>query len=58
MSVYTVAGPLLKPHVSEIVHVLVDSLTQLEPQDFNYLALHADKDSQRVLEVRPHVRRH
>lgn len=45
-----VAGPLLKPHVPEIVHVLVDSLTQLEPQDFNYLALHADKDSQRVLE--------
>jgi hypothetical protein len=43
---------LLKPHVPEIVHVLVDSLTQLEPQDFNYLALHADKDSQRVLEVK------
>jgi hypothetical protein len=38
--------------VPEIVHVLVDSLTQLEPQDFNYLALHADKDSQRVLEVK------
>lgn len=30
---------------------MIESLTQLEPQAFNYLAFHADKESQRELEV-------
>eukprot|EP01094_Clydonella_sp_ATCC50884_P016641 TRINITY_DN2767_c0_g1_i1.p1 TRINITY_DN2767_c0_g1~~TRINITY_DN2767_c0_g1_i1.p1 ORF type:complete len:1950 (+),score=547.43 TRINITY_DN2767_c0_g1_i1:123-5972(+) len=34
------AGSLLEPHVPQIVAVLIESLTMLEPQVFNYYAQH------------------
>ncbi|KAI9197483.1 proteasome stabiliser-domain-containing protein [Polychytrium aggregatum] len=36
-------GVLLKPHISEIVGVLLESLSTLEPQAMNYLSFHTDK---------------
>ncbi|KAL2912896.1 proteasome component M29 [Polyrhizophydium stewartii] len=36
-------GVLLKPHVTELVCTLIESLSSLEPQVMNYLSFHADK---------------
>eukprot|EP00842_Homolaphlyctis_polyrhiza_P003154 jgi/Hompol1/383/HPOL_000241-RA len=36
-------GALLKPHITELVGTLLESLSSLEPQVMNYLTFHADK---------------
>ncbi|KAJ8329188.1 proteasome component M29 [Batrachochytrium dendrobatidis] len=36
-------GVLLKPHITELVGTLLESLSSLEPQVMNYLTFHADK---------------
>ncbi|KAJ3397973.1 hypothetical protein HDU92_000075 [Lobulomyces angularis] len=38
-------GVLLKPHLPELVVVLLEGLTTLEPQVMNYLSFHTDKYS-------------
>eukprot|EP01135_Chromosphaera_perkinsii_P004716 Nk52_evm27s294 gene=Nk52_evmTU27s294 len=37
------AGPLIKPHTTDLVMVLLESLSSLENQAMNYLSLNADK---------------
>jgi len=38
LKICKIAGSRLAPHIPEIVEVLLDSLTSLEPAQFNYLA--------------------
>ncbi|KAI8892685.1 proteasome stabiliser-domain-containing protein [Globomyces pollinis-pini] len=35
-------GVLLKPHVTDLIYTLLESLSSLEPQSMNYLSFHAD----------------
>lgn len=41
MKISKTAGALLKPHIPLLVVALLESMTTLEPQVFNYLSLHA-----------------
>lgn len=43
LKVCKTAGPQLRPHVPEIVDVLLTSLSTLESQALNYLSFHTDK---------------
>ncbi|KAI8928745.1 proteasome stabiliser-domain-containing protein [Entophlyctis helioformis] len=36
-------GVLLKPHITDLVGTLLESLSSLEPQSLNYLSFHVDK---------------
>ncbi|ORX45553.1 ARM repeat-containing protein, partial [Anaeromyces robustus] len=40
------SGVLLKPHITEIISILLESLSSLEPQAINYLSFHTDKTQQ------------
>nr|XP_032808549.1 proteasome adapter and scaffold protein ECM29 [Petromyzon marinus] len=40
------AGSLLKPHVTQVIVVLLDSLTTLEPQLLNYISVRASQQEQ------------
>eukprot|EP00026_Physarum_polycephalum_P000236 Phypoly_transcript_00236.p1 GENE.Phypoly_transcript_00236~~Phypoly_transcript_00236.p1 ORF type:complete len:1888 (+),score=384.04 Phypoly_transcript_00236:110-5665(+) len=37
------AGPILGPYIPQLVGTLLETLTVLEPQEFNYLSFHTDK---------------
>ncbi|KAL6070848.1 proteasome component M29, variant 2 [Balamuthia mandrillaris] len=43
LKISKVGGALLNPHVPKIISVLLQSLSVLEPQAFNYLSFHTDK---------------
>ncbi len=36
-------GNLLVPHVPELVGVLLEAMTSLEPAQFNYMSFHTEK---------------
>ena len=40
------AGRLLKPHCSQLVGALLESLSTLEPQYLNYVSLHVSGSQQ------------
>jgi len=45
------SGILLKPHITDIISILLESLSSLEPQAINYYSFHAE-DSQRLDNLR------
>jgi len=40
------SGVLLKPHITDIISILLESLSSLEPQAINYLSFHTDSTQQ------------
>jgi len=40
------SGVLLKPHITNIISILLESLSSLEPQAINYLSFHTDSTQQ------------
>ncbi|KAI9332879.1 proteasome stabiliser-domain-containing protein [Zopfochytrium polystomum] len=43
LKICKIGGILLKPHMTEIIYTLLESLTALEPQVLNYLTFHVEK---------------
>ena len=41
--IYKSAGKILAPHVSDLVTVLLENMSSLEPQVVNYLSFHIEK---------------
>jgi len=40
------SGILLKPHITDIISILLESLSSLEPQAINYLSFHTESTQQ------------